>query len=173
MKKDFVMPIVVPTAICFLLSAALAFTNMKTAPIIEETERKAAEAARIEMLPEADSFTRMELSGLPASVTEAYSADNGVGYVFMLETKGYGGVIKLICGVDADGAITDSKVLSHSETKGLGSKITGDDFRGLFIGKDSSLEGVDTISGASISSGAYINAVRDAFAAYEIAKEAR
>lgn len=171
MKKDFVMPIVVLTVICLVVSAALAFTNDKTAPIIEETARKTAEQARIEMLPEADSFTELKAADLPASVTEAYSADNGAGFVFMLKTKGYGGVISLICGMDADGVITDCKVLDHSETKGLGSKITGDGFRDQFKGADSTLDGVEIITGASISSGAYINAIKDAFAAYEIVKE--
>lgn len=172
MKKDFVMPILVLTVICLVVSAALAFTNAKTAPIIEETARKTAEAARIEMLPEADSFELMELTDLPGSVTEVYRAENGAGYVFMLETKGYGGIISMICGMDADGVITDCKALSHSETKGLGSKITDSSFRDQFSGTNSSLEGVSTITGASISSGAYINAIRDAFAAYEIAREA-
>lgn len=172
MKKEFVMPVVVLAVICLVVSAALAFTNDKTAPIIEENARKAAEAARTEMLPGADSFTELRISELPSSVSEAYKADNGAGYVIMLETKGYGGVISLICGIDGNGVITDCKALDHSETKGLGSKITDDDFRGQFAGKDSALSGVETISGASISSGAYINAIRDAFAAYEIIKEA-
>ena len=172
MKKDFVMPIVVLTVICLVVSAALAFTNAKTAPIIEETERRIAEAARVEMLPETDSFTEIKAEGLPASVAEVYKADNGAGFVFMLETKGYGGVISIICGMDADGVITDCKVLTHSETKGLGSKITGDDFRDQFPGKDSALEGVETITGASISSGAYVSAIKDAFTAYELIKEA-
>ncbi|NCC68856.1 MAG: FMN-binding protein, partial [Clostridia bacterium] len=62
--------------------------------------------------------------------------------------------------------------LSQSETKGLGSRTTLPDFREQFYGKDSSLSGVDTISGATISSKAYIGAIKDAFSAYEIAKEA-
>ena len=44
--KDFVMPIAVLTVICLVISAALAMTNMVTAPIIEETSRRNAEAAR-------------------------------------------------------------------------------------------------------------------------------
>ena len=46
--KDFVMPIAVLTVICLVISAALAMTNMVTAPIIEETSRRNAEAARKE-----------------------------------------------------------------------------------------------------------------------------
>ena len=170
--QDFVKPILVLTLICLVISAALAFTNEKTAPIIAEAERVKAEQARIEVLPEADSFTLMELTGLPSTVTEVYKADNGAGYVFMLTTKGYGGAIKLICGIDKDGKITDTNTLSQSETKGLGTRITQPEFRSQFNGKDASLEGVATISGATISSRPYINAIKDAFTAFEIAKEA-
>ncbi len=173
MKKDFVMPILVLTVICLVVSAALAFTNAETAPIIAETVRASAEAARVEMLPEADSFTELPLTGAPVSVTEAYKADNGTGYVFMVSTKGYGGMISIICGIDSGGVIARCKVLTHSETKGLGSKITSNDFLSQFSGKDAHLSDVDTISGASISAGAFISAIEDAFVAYDIVKEAQ
>lgn len=171
MKNDFVKPIVVLTAICLIVAAALAFTNSKTAPIIEEHEIEKAQEAMVEMLPEADNFTQLDES-FPETIIEAYSADNGTGYVFIMVTNGYGGDMKLICGIDADGCITGCKTLSHNETQGLGSKTTLPDFRNQFIGKDSSLDGVDTISGATVSSRAYLRAIDDAFAAFELVKEA-
>ena len=171
-RSDFVKPILVLTLICLVISAALAFTNQKTAPIIAEAERVKAEQARKEVMPDADSFTQLTLENLPATVKEVYKADNGVGYVFMLTTKGYGGDIKIICGIDKDGKITETNTLSQSETKGLGTKITLPLFRDQFKGKDSTLEGVDTITGATISSRPYVNAIKDAFTALEVAKEA-
>ena len=92
--------------------------------------------------------------------------------VIMLTAKGYGGEMKLICGMDADGKITGCETLSQQETQGLGSKTTLPKFRDQFQGKDASLEGVDTISGATISSTAYIKAIKDAFTAYDLAKGA-
>ena len=72
-----------------------------------------------------------------------------------------------------NGFITDTKVMSHSETPGLGSKVTEPDFKDQFNGLDESgLDGIVTISGATISSNHYIDTVRDALAAVEIAKEA-
>lgn len=171
-KKDFVLPVIVLTAICLVISAALALTNRVTEPIIIEAALLRAEAARVEVLPAADSFELMDLTGLPETVTEVYEATNGVGYVFMITTTGYGGDLELICGIDADGNITATKTLAHSETAGLGSKVTEEDFKNQFIGKDSSMEGVSAISGATISSSAYINAITDAFTAFEIAKGA-
>ena len=170
--KDVFKPIIVLMLICLVITAALAVTNEKTAPVIEQTKKAQAEAAQKEVLPEADAFKQLELSGLPSSVTAVYKAENGAGYVFMLTAKGYGGDMSLICGMDADGKIVACKTLSHSETQGLGSKTAGDDFRGQFVGKDSKLDGVETISGATISSKAYFGAIKDAFAAYETAKGA-
>lgn len=171
-KKDFVLPVIVLTAICLVISAALALTNRVTEPIIIEAALLRAEAARVEVLPAADSFELMDLTGLPETVTEVYEATNGVGYVFMITTTGYGGDLELICGIDADGNITATKTLAHAETAGLGSKVTEDDFKNQFSGKNSSMEGVSAISGATISSLAYINAIKDAFTAFEIAKGA-
>lgn len=171
--SDFVLPIGVLLIICIVASALLAYTNSVTAPIIEAAAEEAAEQARIAVMPEADGFEELQVDGLPETVTGVYEATNGVGYVFMLTADGYGGrdTLSITCGIDSEGKITDTQVLSHSETVGLGSKITGDDFRSQFVGKDASLEGVDIISGATFSSNYYINAIRDAFTAYDLVKE--
>ncbi len=173
-KTGNVMPIVVLTLICLLITAALAFTNHITAPIIIETQRAVAEQARKDVLPQAEGFKLLNMSGLPESVTEVYKAENDVGYVFMITSDGYGGkdTMNLACGIGADGNITAVKVLSHEETAGLGSRVTESKFTDQFIGKNADLEGVDVISGASRSSRYFINAVRDAFDAYEMAKGA-
>lgn len=171
--SDFVLPIGVLLLICIVASALLAYTNSVTAPIIEAAAEEAAEQARIAVMPEADGFEELQVDGLPETVTGVYEATNGVGYVFMLTADGYGGrdTLSITCGIDSEGKITDTQVLSHEETVGLGSKITGDDFRSQFVGKDASLEGVDIISGATFSSNYYINAIRDAFTAYDLVKE--
>ena len=169
-----VMPILVLTLICLIITAALAFTNHITAPIIKETQRAVAEQSRKDVLPEADGFELLNISGLPETVKEVYKATNDAGYVFMITTDGYGGAdtMNLACGMDQNGHITAVKVLSHKETAGLGSQITESKFTDQFIGKGSDLDGVDLISGASRSSGFFINAMHDAFDAYEMAKGA-
>ena len=48
---DFGFPILVLVLICAIMSGLLAATNGVTAPIIEEAERKANEAARLEVMP--------------------------------------------------------------------------------------------------------------------------
>lgn len=168
-NKQYIMCVVVLTVICLFISAALAVVNKVTLPVITEAAAARAEEARIQVLPEADGFVEIELKEMPKSVTQIFKASNGAGYVVMMTVKGYGGKIELICGIDADGCVVQTKTLSHSETAGLGAKIDTEEFKNQFIGKDSELEGVDTISGATISSTAYKNAIADALATCEMA----
>ena len=170
-KKDFVMPIVVLTVICLVITAALAITNSFTEPVIAAAAAQRAEAARIEIIPEAEGFEAVEAAGLPGTVSEVYRTTNDCGYIFMLTTIGYGGEMELICGIDNEGRIISVKTLKHGETKGMGSKTTEEPFRSQFVGKDASLEGVDAITGATISSKAYLGAVQDAFEAFEMIAE--
>jgi electron transport complex protein RnfG len=171
-KKDFVMPIVVLTVICLVISAALAFTNNMTKPVIDAAAAQRADEVRFAVMPQADTFKKIEASGLPESITDVYMAENGVGYVFTVIAKGYGGNMEIICGVDPDGHITACKTLAHSETAGLGSKTAQDEYRNQYVGKGSSLEGVSAISGATVSSKAYESAIKDVFKAFETVKGA-
>lgn len=171
--KNIIKPVIVLTCICLVVSVLLAYVNSVTAPIIAEAEQKTAQEAMAEVLSGADSFEPINIDGLPERVDEVYRAENGSGYVFMLTTKGYGGDMKLICGINADGMIEACKTLSHSETSGLGSKTAEDPYRNQYCGKSTdTLSEVDAISGATISSTAYMNAVQDAFAAFGMVKEA-
>ncbi|MBR5490113.1 MAG: FMN-binding protein [Oscillospiraceae bacterium] len=173
-KADFVMPIVVLMLICLVMSGLLAATNFITEPIISAGDAQRAEQARIDALPAADGFTKLDYTAPEGStVSEVYEATNGAGYVFMLKTTGYGakGSLQIICSIDADGKIVNTATLGHDETPGLGTKVTEAAFAGQFSGVDASMSGVDTISGATISSSAYVRAIADAFAAFaEISK---
>ncbi len=175
MKEDIIRPVAVLTLICLVVSVLLALTNSLTRPVIEAAAaEKAAEALRV-VLPQADGFEALDGTalGLPQSVTAAYRADNGAGYVFIvLSREGYGGDMEIICGIGADGRITACRTLSHAETEGIGSKTAEEAYNSQYTGKDANLEGVAAISHATVSSTAYENAVRDAFLAYELVKEA-
>ena len=171
--KDIIKPIAVLAAICLVVTALLATVNAVTLPIITEADEKAAAKARQEVLTEADDFEPLDLT-LPEGVTKAYKATNGAGYVFKLETKGYGGKIELMCGIRQDGSIESIQTLNHSETSGIGSKVVdkNSDYRNNFAGKTADdYDEVDGITGATISSKAYKKAVASAFEAYEMMKE--
>lgn len=176
MKKSFneiIKPVLVLVCICLVVTALLAYINSVTSPIIAKAEEEKTEQAMSEVLCEADGFEKLEIENLPDKVTEVYTATNGAGYIFMLTTKGYGGDMKLICGMDAEGVIEQCKTLSHAETSGLGSKTAEDPYRNQYCKKSAdTLSEVDAITGATISSNAYKNAIEDAFKAYDMVKEA-
>ena len=169
MKNDFVMPILVLSLICLVISGALAFTNSVTEPVIAKAAIEREETARYEIIPEADGFELIVAEGLPDTIREVYKSTNNVGYIFMLLTSGYGGDMKIICGIDSDGMLVGSKVIEYAETKGLGSKITESPFIDQFDEMyGSGIHEVDAITGATISSSAYIGAIQDAFDAFVI-----
>ncbi|MFT6866913.1 MAG: electron transport complex protein RnfG [Cyclobacteriaceae bacterium] len=94
--------------------------------------------------------------------------------------KGYNGKIELMVGIDKNGIIKNIEVLSHTETPGLGSKIKDEDFLSQFIGKtliDEEIKvkkdggDVDAISGATISSRAFCDAVTQALQAFNQTKD--
>jgi electron transport complex protein RnfG len=164
-------PVAALTLICLVVSAALAVTNSATAPVIAAAARTRAEAAQKEVLPEADTFETVRNESLPESVTEAYAAANGAGYVFMLTARGgYGGDIGIIVGIDGAGVISAVKTLSHSETEGIGASAIPKLETGL--AGSVSPEEVQAVSGATVTSKAFLGAIDDAFKAYGILKGA-
>ena len=89
------------------------------------------------------------------------------GYVYELESRGYGGTVYISAGISASGELTGVMVSSHSETKGLGG-ADEDGFMRQFVGltTDDEALAVDAMSGATISSNAVKNAVAEALAHY-------
>ncbi|PVX52572.1 electron transport complex protein RnfG [Balneicella halophila] len=86
--------------------------------------------------------------------------------------KGYGGPVWLMVGFANDNTITDIKVLEHTETPGLGTKMATPAFIDQFKGKnpkDFKLKvkkdggDVDAITAATISSRAFSDAVQRAY----------
>lgn len=164
-------PIVVLCVICIVITGALAATNSATAPIIAEAKAVAEQAARSELLPEADNFT--EVTGIAVeNVSAVYAADNGTGYVITSTAKGYGGTMTVMTSFNPDGTIKQLKVTEASETQGIGSNVANnasywEKYAGLngtaplALGAD-----VDAWSGATISSRALNSAVNSAIAAY-------
>jgi len=169
LKNDFILPIIVLSLICLFVSAALAVVNNLTSPVIEAAASERAAAARKVIIPQADGFELLIINDLPRRVTEAYRATNNTGYIFMVTVIGYGGDIHLIVGVDPAGKVIRSAVLAHNETQGLGTPIFEQPHAGQYWGRDrNGIESVEAISGATITSVAYKNAVRDALIAFDV-----
>ncbi len=89
--------------------------------------------------------------------------------------NGYSGRVEIMVGIDPEGVIQNIEVLAHKETPGLGTKIADLKFKNQFVGKTLgsydlrvTKDGgqVDAISGATISSRAFSEAVLEALETY-------
>lgn len=178
--ESIAKPIVVLVVICLITSALLAMTNGVTAPIIAEAERVATNEAYKAVLPEADSFTDVSDKVSTDGIDSAAVADNGAGYAVRAIGRGYGGDVPVVVGIGADGTIVSVQFMQNSESAGFGMKLwdgnqAGIDFAASLAGQSGSVakgeNGVDGISGATISTKAVLSAVNSALACYEELKE--
>ena len=177
--KEYISPILVLVIICFVTTFLLAFTYGVTAPIIAENTAKAASEARMELLPEGDSFSDAGadlyvLEEGKVYATEVYTADNGAGMVVTVKTNSYGGMLTAMVGINSNGEITGVKVTDHADTPGVGTKAHAAEhlsqYEGLTeLGSDviKSDPSVQHVTGASVSSGAVHKAVYCALEQYK------
>jgi len=169
--------------VCGIAAGSLAFVNAATKEPIARYAALEREEARKRVFPGADVFTEngsykewaeLKLDAKAGSVFGWNAMKNGaaVGRVFQTSIQGYSGPIKIVFGVDPERVVTGVRILSHTETPGLGAKITTEQFLGQYAGKtldqlllkkdDPSRGTLDAISAATISSRAVTRAIHGA-----------
>ncbi len=172
--------ICVPAIVLLLISGVaallLGLVNDVTKDVIAGREREETAAAMREVMRDAAEFSEEKTAENDVLYYEALSSDGSVcGYVFTTTGKGYGGEIKVLTGVGADGAVTGIAFLSIDETPGMGMKAQNDDFKNQYNGKSGTLgvsktgrsdTEIQAITGATITSKAVTSAVNDALACF-------
>lgn len=171
------------TLVTVVAAFSLGFVYRFTKGPIEEA-RLAKQLRAIEAVvneydndPVADKF--MVAYGEGTDSLEFYPARSGNDLSGMaiktVSSKGYSGEIWIMVGFNPDNTITEIFVVEHLETPGLGSKMTDLEYRGQYIGKDPGKSDlrvtkdggeVQAISGATITSRAYSEAVQLAYETY-------
>lgn len=185
MFKEIIKPSLILFLVCAIIAGALAYVNGVTQPIIAENDRVTEQESLAQVLPGSDSFKEpveaetLKDKGLKVSdrIVQLYEAQKGgetSGYVVEVNSKGYGGDIKIFVGVDTQSNITGVTLVNHNETAGLGAKAADAAFTQQYLGKIpektfSVVKGVadddneiEAISGATISSKAVTQGVEDA-----------
>jgi electron transport complex protein RnfG len=147
--------------ICAISGGLLAGVNMLTKPKIAQQKANEEKAALEEVMPQADRFELMKGEGKPDYYKAFDKSGTFLGVVFKSSAKGYSSTIEVLTGMLKSGKIVAIKVLSQNETPGLGSQVSDNKFTGQFSGKDSALSDVQAITGATISSRAVINSVKE------------
>lgn len=167
-------------AIGFICTLLLALCNYVTEDTIAALSQKAEKAAMTETLPSAKDFEAKQYSGSDKTVVAVYEgrADGKtVGYCVKTEPVGYGGAVSMMVGVDVSGTVNGVKIVSMSETPGLGAKAKEKAFTDGYTGKKAGVKviksgtpaenEISAISGATITSKAVTAGVNSAVAAVE------
>jgi electron transport complex protein RnfG len=173
--------------ILLIITSIAGFCLGEAYSITREPIEKQAIMANIdalkETLPDADDFKKKDVS-IPAGsvVKEAYEGlSNGksVGYAIKVTSKGFKGEIEIMVGISPESKkISGIKIISNSETAGLGANSTKPEFYGQFKGKSinsplkvvkggNAKDGeIDAIAGATITSNGVTDGVNEAVKFY-------
>ena len=174
--KEIIKPTSILVVVAGVFTALVVGTNGLTEEKIAILNQQTADAAKMEVLPEADSFETATVDTANGTI-EYYEAANGAGYVFSTSYKSYGGALIVMTGISAEGEITGVKVTSCSDTPGLGLKCQDASFQDQYKGalpeggvfqvtKTGEAGKIDAISGATITTNAVTNSVNYAVEAF-------
>ena len=170
MIKNKIMPTVVLVAICVAAALLLSVINYFTAPIIKEREENAKFDALLNVLPDGSDFKSLEITeSYPTSVSSGYSANGG--FVFEVKGMGRNGEIVVMVGIDADGKIVGTEVISESESAGYGDKVYAavEGTSGAYNGMDATNFAPHIVAGATLTSNGFAQAIDAALKAYVVA----
>lgn len=174
--KAILIPTISLFLICAVVTAALALTNSVTADKIAANELESKNLSMMNVCPEAQSFDEL----IPDVMYEGKNADGQiVGYAISTSTQGYGGQVKVMTGIIDDEIIGVDVFYNDDETPGLGKNTSNESFRDQYEGltadeeiavsKDDpsgSVQTVDAVTSATISSRAVTKAVNEAVRIY-------
>ena len=176
-KLKFLKPALVLLIIAVGVALLLSLINSITVDRIAENALREKNAA-IEKIftdyesPLSESIDKTSIEKLPSTVNDlgyVKSSDGTIaGYFVEVAPVGFKDAISMIVGISKDKSVVNVICLSSSETAGVGTKATGFDYLQNFISKNSdNVSGVDTITGATISSKAVKSGILDACRAVE------
>lgn len=179
--------------ITIVAASLLAWAHSVTAEPIAQAEKQTRVAAIKDVLPAFDNdpltsakeIYQLGEANAPFTVYPAYEGDKFVGAaVEGYTTNGFSGEIKIMYGFDAEGIVSGFQVLSHAETPGLGAKMNEwfrmEEGNRSVLGKNPAVVNmtvakdggaIDAITAATISSRAFLSALRDCFQAFETYKK--
>ena len=163
------------TVICLVCAALLGLVQHITAGPIARTDQQKENAAIAAVVPAFDNEPSAEKTEVGESVVfTARSGEEVVGYAIKVRTGGFGGTLVMMVGFTPDGTVYNTSVLSHSETPGLGAKITDEGVapRAQVIGKNPATTvmdvkkyhgDIDAITASTITSRAFLKGITIAY----------
>ncbi|MBR4771842.1 MAG: RnfABCDGE type electron transport complex subunit G [Bacteroidales bacterium] len=183
-KSSFGNMVLALGCICLVCSALLGLVNHVTAEPISAANLAKTNNAIAAVVPSFDNVPSedvmiVEVDGKQYKVYPASYDGKIVGYAIQVLPTGFGGTIDMLVGFDAaTGIIYNTSVVSHSETPGLGAKISesgAGSFRSQFDGMDPAKTkfqvkkdggDIDAITASTITSRAFTSGVAEAYKVY-------
>ena len=149
-----------------LAGLVLALTGAGLAPTAAANAAAEQQEMLETLLPGGGTFTEEAYDGDDASITAVWKGQGG--YVVETTVDGYAGPIRQWTGVSDAGSVTGLVIRDMEETMGLGREaLTDTDFLAQFIGTTGEAsvgDGVDAITGATVTSRAIARGVSSAWA---------
>lgn len=181
MKKESILKLgIILLLIAGVCGFILGGVSEVTKDPIAKQNKKTIDEANKSILPIASSFEeKADLkSDKVLSVTEGKDGSELKGYTIKVAPKGYGGAIEMMVGITTDGKVSGIKILSHSETPGLGANAETPQFSGQYKDKPakelevvkgtaSADNQIAAITGATITSRAVTKGVNEAIEFYD------
>jgi H+/Na+-translocating ferredoxin:NAD+ oxidoreductase subunit G len=171
--------------VCTVAAIGLGFTYTVVEKRIAEQDRKVKAEAADEVLapigahavedPELLAELQPQFKDLVSVFRAVDESGEQKGYVFIVKSKGYN-FITMAVGVDSNGQVTGTSVVTNEETPGVGAPVAEDpDFTGQFTGKGPELlvlgKDVDAVAGASFTSKGMTNGVNMALEIWNYLQE--
>ena len=147
------------TLVCLVAAALLGGAYTLTEEQIEKQAEIALQNTLKEVLPLGEDFE------LTDDFYMAKKDDMIVGYAAVVEVQGYGGLMKVLVGIDTQKTLTGVRIMEHQETPGLGANADKPKFYDQFdgLGPKQLATDIDAITGATITSDAVVMAVNEAY----------
>lgn len=159
--------ILILLVIVAIFGGAMFALNLYTGPIIEANSAGAANDRLNAVIPDGKAYEDITatLKDLPTGIIAVYKETSGLGYgvVFQAEQTQYSQApMEITLGVTADGKISGVQIDSYNETADYDFRKKDPNYLASYIGKDSALADIGTVSGSTFSSTAFKNAVTTA-----------
>lgn len=182
--RDIIKMVVVLTLICAASGATLALVHQVTKEPIEYAMLKNVKEPAVKAVlsgydndPIADRVSfpvGTDKRGRPVDLVVFPAKRGGETFAVAFETaaQGYHGNVAVMSGINAsDKTLTGISIVGHSETPGLGARITEaqftDSFEGKSLDQELTKDDINALSGATLSTNGVVNAVNKAAALFE------
>ncbi len=138
MKKNLKYAFIL-LSICAVCAFALGWTNSITAPVIAQTERENEMNALKAVSNDWTVGEQVAVEGVPYVLYRVPLTEGSEerGYIIGLKGSGYGGELTLVASYTAEGEMLFAKMLTNSETPGLGKKSEQEGYMDMFKGTGS------------------------------------